>query len=272
MNVKRLLVTTVIAGALVGLAVPAVLAQGPVNDSSVAGTGYRRGATASIQGSAGSLWSPGSQAGTVALGDLDQAEIDGLLYMREEEKLAHDVYTALYQEWGLDEFQTIATSEQRHADTVLRQLERYGIDDPSAGLAAGEFQNAELQALYDELIARGSESLEAALRVGAAIEEIDILDLQEEMAETENAALLRVYTNLSQGSQNHLRSFVSLLQSEVGVSYTPEYLDEDAYQAILLGSNEQGRGSTAAGNGTGTAACDGTGSAEGTMTRQGGRW
>jgi len=213
MNVKKLLVTTVIAGALVGLAVPAVLAQGPVNDSSVAGTGYRRGATASVQSSAGSMWSRGSQAGTVALGDLDQAEIDGLLYMREEEKLAHDVYTALYQEWGLDEFQTIATSEQRHADTVLRQLERYGIDDPSAGLAAGEFQNAELQALYDELIARGSESLEAALRVGAAIEEIDILDLQEEMAETENAALLRVYTNLSQGSQNHLRSFVSLLQS-----------------------------------------------------------
>ena len=36
------------------------------------------------------------------------AEVEALQYMREEEKLARDVYLALYEEWQLPIFQTIA--------------------------------------------------------------------------------------------------------------------------------------------------------------------
>ncbi len=275
MNLKKFVVTTVVTGTLLGIAVPAAFAQGPV-DNETLGTGvsygFRRGA-AVTESTTGSTWSGGMGVGTAVLADLDQAEIDGLVYMREEEKLAHDVYTALYEQWGVEEFNTIANSEQRHSDSVLRQLERYGIADPTIGLAAGEFQNNELQALYDQLVAQGSESLEAALRVGTAIEEIDILDLEKHMAETENAALERVYENLLRGSRNHLRSFVGLLEDE-GVTYAPEYMDTDAYEGIVSTGNEAGTGRGAGSSMAGTGECDesGTPAADASMIRQGGRW
>ena len=39
---------------------------------------------------------------------------DGLSYMREEEKLARDVYLALYEKWGIRTFLNIAKAEQQH--------------------------------------------------------------------------------------------------------------------------------------------------------------
>ena len=109
----------------------------------------------------------------VATSELSDDEIDGLLYMREEEKLAHDVYQVLYEKWGLTIFDNIATSEQRHTDAIKTLLDSYGLTDPAAGRDVGEFSDPALQALYDQLVEQGSQSLEDALLVGASIEEID---------------------------------------------------------------------------------------------------
>ncbi len=173
---------------------------------------------------------------------LSAEEAAGLTFMREEEKLAHDVYLALYDQWQLPIFQNIAASEQTHTEAVLTLLQRYGLPDPAQGAAAGEFADAELQALYDQLVAQGVESLAAALRVGAAIEEIDILDLQERLAQTDQADIQQVYNNLAAGSRNHLRSFVSTLQAQTGETYQPQYLDQATYDAIVAAAPEQGNG------------------------------
>jgi hypothetical protein len=180
---------------------------------------------------------------------LSEDEAAGLMFMREEEKLAHDVYMALYAEWQLSIFQNIAGSEQTHTDAVLQLLTRYGLDDPAAGLGAGEFADTTLQSLYDQLVAQGSTSLEAALRVGAAIEEIDILDLEERIAQTDKADIQRVYQNLLAGSQNHLRAFVGTLERQTGTSYTPQYLTQAAYEAIMSGTTGRGNGQSSGGNG-----------------------
>lgn len=174
----------------------------------------------------------GSAEGSLALGDLDSVEEEGLLYMREEEKLARDVYLTLYDLWGVAAFDNIASSEQSHMDALLNAINRYDLEDPAAGLGVGEFTNPDLQALYDQLVTQGSQSLVEALRVGAAIEEIDILDLQEYIAQTDNADLQRVYQRLMQGSENHLRAFVSELAQQ-GESYLPQSLSWDAYEAII---------------------------------------
>ena len=176
---------------------------------------------------------------------LSAAERDALQYMREEEKLAHDVYVTLYDLWGLRVFSNIATSEQQHTSAVATLLSRYGMSDPAAGNAVGEFTDPGLQALYDELIAQGSTSVAAALKVGAAIEEIDILDLQERMATTANPDILRVFGNLAAASGNHLRAFTSTLERQTGVAYVPQYMDETAYSAII---NTSGSGSQSNGN------------------------
>jgi hypothetical protein len=176
---------------------------------------------------------------------LSSAEIEDILYMREEEKLARDVYLTLYQEWGVPIFQNIAGSEATHMAAIKNLIDRYGLEDPVAGHDIGVFTNPTLQGLYDQLVAEGSKSLEDALRVGAAIEEIDILDLEKAVAQTDKADIQLVYQNLMKGSRNHLRSFTSTLEKQTGEVYQPQYLDPAAYEEIIGTPRETG------GNGSG---------------------
>jgi hypothetical protein len=173
---------------------------------------------------------------------LSESEADGLVYMREEEKLARDVYLALYEQWGLSIFQNIASSEQAHMDAVLMLLNQYGLADPAANQGTGEFTNPVFQSLYDQLLAQGSQSAGDALKVGGAIEELDILDLEERIADTNEESIVQVYSNLLAGSENHLRSFVSTLARQTGDSYLSTYLSQEAYQAIIDGAQARGNG------------------------------
>jgi hypothetical protein len=165
-------------------------------------------------------------------GDLTASEKDGLLYMVEEEKLAGDVYLALNDKRNLRVFDNIGRAERTHEAAVKTLLERYSLLDPTKG--AGEFSNETLQKLYDDLVSRGRASVKDALQVGAAIEEIDILDLEERMAQTDKEDILLVYANLKSGSENHLRAFVNNLQRQ-GFEYSPEYLSQEEYDGIISG-------------------------------------
>jgi hypothetical protein len=143
---------------------------------------------------------------------LSTAEEEDLMLLREEEKLARDVYQALFAKWGVRIFNNIAVSEQRHFDAVGILIERYGLTDP-AQATAGVFADPDLQQLYYDLIAKGNVSLLDALQVGVAIEEKDIKDLKAAMAITDNKDVLRVYSNLLNGSLNHLAAFDSHIDS-----------------------------------------------------------
>ena len=171
---------------------------------------------------------------------LTEVEIDGLVYMREEEKLARDVYLTLYNQWQLPIFKNIASSEQTHTDSVKTLLDRYNIEDPVKGKDIGEFTNRDLQALYNQLVETGQKSLADALKVGAAIEEIDILDLEERIAQTNNPDIQTVYENLMRGSRNHLRAFVSTLETQTGEVYQPQYLSQKVYDSIISSDTEKG--------------------------------
>ncbi|OGN92814.1 MAG: hypothetical protein A2Y88_11180 [Chloroflexi bacterium RBG_13_48_10] len=173
---------------------------------------------------------------------LSESEVAGLLYMREEEKLAHDVYSVFYSLNGTQNFQNISQSELTHTEAVKTLIDRYGLTDPASS-EMGVFTHPDLQALYNELIALGSQSLADALMVGAAIEEIDILDLQEYLAQTDNEDIQIVYENLLLGSENHLRAFVAKYFNETGVTYAPQYLSLDAFQAIINADTQVGGGS-----------------------------
>jgi hypothetical protein len=187
---------------------------------------------------------------TIPASDLSDEETASLLYMREEEKLARDVYNALYAVWGQPTFQNIASSEQAHMDEIKLLLDRYGLSDPA--LAPGQFTDPSLQALYDQLVAQGSASLADALNVGTAIEEIDIQDLQTRIAQTDNADIQLVYNNLMKGSYNHLNAFTSVLLQTTGETYQPQYLSADVYQNIATGSMGNGyQGGRGNGNGGG---------------------
>ena len=174
---------------------------------------------------------------TVTLDELSIAESDGLIFMREEEKLARDVYIYLFAEWGANVLDNIAKSEQTHTDAILTLLDKYDITDPVGNNAEGVFVNTDLQALYDALIINGSSSLINALYVGAEIEEIDILDIQALVdALEDNEDIATVYESLLKGSRNHLRAFVKNLANQ-GVDYAPQHLSQEAYDAIINTAN-----------------------------------
>ncbi|HPH35128.1 MAG TPA: DUF2202 domain-containing protein [Methanoregulaceae archaeon] len=136
-----------------------------------------------------------------------------MTYMREEEKLARDVYLSLGSRWNIPIFANIAQSEQVHMDSVKTLLDRYGVPDPAAGKAQGEFTNPVLQNLYHDLIAQGSASPVEALNAGVLVEETDIADLNKALATTQKNDIRTVYNNLLQGSMNHLNAFQSNLAS-----------------------------------------------------------
>ena len=125
---------------------------------------------------------------------LSDVEIHSLLFMREEEKLARDVYAVLYETYGEQIFLNIMASEQTHFDQMGVLLERYGLEDPA--LEPGLYTDDYIQGLYDMLIPMGLVSLEGAYRVGAIIEEVDILDFLHflEDEEVDNRDIRQVYT------------------------------------------------------------------------------
>lgn len=142
--------------------------------------------------------------GSAALSDDERAN---LILMREEERLARDLYRRFHQAWGVPIFANIAASEQRHHDAIGRLLERYGVPDPSVGQPPGGFADPELQDAYDAWLGRGLSSLDAAYTVGIELETGDIADLTAGVEGSAEPAIHTVYENLRAASENHLRAF-----------------------------------------------------------------
>ena len=170
-------------------------------------------------------------------GALSTEDAEEVLWVREEEKLARDVYLTLYEQWGLTTFRNIAESEQTHMDAVKEQLIiPYGLEDPVTTDTVGVFTDPELQAIYDQLIEKGSASIEDAVEIGMLIEDMDIFDLQEAMEKTDNEDIIRVFSSLENGSENHMRAFYRQVE-KYGISYSPEYISEEEMNTILSGTN-----------------------------------
>ena len=141
-------------------------------------------------------------------GGVTKEEAAGLAWMREEEKLARDVYLAMYAKWGASIFGRISRSEQMHMNAVKGRLDRYGLPDP-ASAQLGVFNEPTFRDLYPALIARGSQSLSAALQVGIEVENLDINDLKTRLAQTNHADIQQAYNMLLMGSYMHLRAFTN---------------------------------------------------------------
>ncbi len=171
--------------------------------------------------------------------ELSTEEKLGLIQMREEEKLARDVYAALYDIWQESVFNNISQSEQRHMNSVKLLIDKYELIDPMIDSTVGVFTDPVFTGLYALLVDQGSESLIDALIVGATIEDLDIKDLQEFLTQTDNDDIIYVYENLLSGSRNHLRSFTYLLSLN-GETYETQFISPEELEAIITSPRETG--------------------------------
>jgi hypothetical protein len=146
-------------------------------------------------------------AGLPAQGELTASQEATLAAMAQEEKLAHDVYVAFAARYDAMIFDRIATAETQHLTIVRALLTRYGLTDPTAGLADGQFGDPTVQATYDQLLAQGQADLAAALQVGRTVEQTDIDDLRAALTGLTAPDVTQVYQNLLRASQHHLAAF-----------------------------------------------------------------
>ncbi|MEO2069575.1 MAG: DUF2202 domain-containing protein, partial [Desulfurobacteriaceae bacterium] len=172
---------------------------------------------------------------------LSEEEIRDLLYMREEEKLARDVYLTLSKIYPIPVFRNIAKSEQQHMNMVGVLIRKYNLEDPvkETGNRIGVFKDQKLQKLYNQLVEKGKRSLIDALQVGATIEDVDIKDLEDAIERTDNKDIKVVYQNLMKGSRNHIRAFVRILR-RFGGDYKPQFISEKEFKKILSTKHEAG--------------------------------
>jgi len=185
---------------------------------------------------AASLPAAAQKAGPPSGTELDETEIHHLQFIREEEKLAHDVYTVLYEKWGSPIFANIAESEQKHTDAMANLLAYYDVDDPYVE-GIGNFSDTEggiyIKGLYELLTEWGLKSEVDAMLVGGYIEEYDILDIWLAHDETDEERIQTVYVNLYEGSYNHLDGFVHNYNLLSDVDYVPQLLEGADYEYVL---------------------------------------
>ncbi|TWU29807.1 DUF2202 domain-containing protein [Bythopirellula polymerisocia] len=173
-------------------------------------------------------------------GQLSEQELEDLLWMVEEERLAHDVYVKLGSKSNLRMYDNISRAEKVHIAALSSLLKNYGVDEHSLGKECGKFTHSEIQGLYNELVDRGEKSLEDAIVVGLLIEEMDIADLSKRIDRTEKKDVKQVYQFLQLGSRNHLRAF-SRQASFRNVEYVPQHLSQNEFDDIVGGERERGR-------------------------------
>ena len=202
---------------------------------------------------------------------LDDVEATHLSFMRSEEKLARDVYLTLDGMYSghpaANVFSNIGDgSEQTHTDAVRDMLESFGLTDPNPDAndlpdnigvfyIEGEFEGGEygwyFQEKYEDLVWWGSQSLLDALSAGAFIEELDMLDIiecpkivienEENLHDgdacglnyTDDPRLQNLYNHLVDGSENHLRAFVTNIEKFTGDTYQAQVLTQGEVDAIL---------------------------------------
>jgi len=218
--------------ALMGLVLAPAFAQGngngkgrPGNGGSGGGMGFDGGMDSILTG--------------LPMEDLSNQEKKGLLHMREEEKLARDVYLTLFDEWGHRIFRNIARSELRHMNAIRTMIQKYGLSDPVLDDTVGVFTDPEMQQLYNELTFQARASLQAAFEVGAIIEDLDIDDLRKYLKKSDSQDVRVLFQNLEKGSRNHLRAFVRQLE-RYQLMYQARFLTPEELKEILDSPMERG--------------------------------
>jgi hypothetical protein len=166
-------------------------------------------------------------------------EIEMLVFMREEEKLARDVYRVLFEQWGIKVFKNISRSEEQHMAALAGRLSYYQVPDPIVDDSTGAFVDTGLATAYLDLTEWGMKSREDAFMVGAYIEELDILDLQHSIAVSVHDDLVAVYEELMKGSRNHLRAFVRQIEN-LGIVYQAQLMDQADVDEIVNTPLERG--------------------------------
>lgn len=165
-------------------------------------------------------------------------EIEFLFAMREDEKMAKDLYTAFGAQYPTAvQFSRIATAEATHVAAIETMLTYYEVSFPAL-TPAGVFADAEKQAQYDAFLAQGT-TIQGAFEVMALLEEENIAAYKAVEATATNANIKLILANMVRASSNHLKAAVRQL-TILGITYTPTHLDQATFDEVISSAFAQG--------------------------------
>lgn len=166
-----------------------------------------------------------------ATSPLTADEIEFLYAMREDEKLARDLYAYFWTRYPTaPQIQRISKAEESHIAAIETVLDYYEISYPAMS-APGVFEDSTRQALYDELALK-SETMLEAFQTMAFVEDRDLFAYKMVQSQITNANLSLLIENMIKASTNHLKAAIRQIFVRDG-SYTSIYLSAEEYDAII---------------------------------------
>ena len=154
---------------------------------------------------------------------LSSQEIDGMLYLVENEKLLCDYFTVMYEKHKLPLFNQLAMNEQRHLNIISVKIDRYDLENPADQKPAGQFVNPQLQASYDQLIEIGNTGVYSALIAAVQKVERDVVDIPAIISTFEgNDDVVHVISGILLESQDNLDALKAELKSSIDLISIPD--------------------------------------------------
>jgi hypothetical protein len=170
--------------------------------------------------------------------ELTADEIEFLYAVREDEKVARDLYAAFFEKYKLKAFENLSKAEINHIRAVELLMDYYEIEYPEAG-DYGKFTDPARQQLYDSLLLKGETALEA-FKVMAQLEEDNIVSYLKVLEDIDNDNIGIVIENLERASENHFKATIRQITA-LGGEYTARYMTQEQYSAIIAKGFEQGK-------------------------------
>ena len=156
-----------------------------------------------------------------------------ILYLVEQEKLAHDFYRSLDTMWVTDIFNRVANEEFEHVGKLSAVAAELMINVPNHfnEYPVGQFIDNKLRHLYAELMTAANFSLEDAYRTSANLEERKMVDLKMALKEPNFELENLTYKALLIGSEDNFKVFIRAL-NEMNSGYTPILMSPSEFEAL----------------------------------------
>ncbi|HIP34154.1 MAG TPA: DUF2202 domain-containing protein [Bacteroidia bacterium] len=167
------------------------------------------------------------------INELTESEKKAIIHMREEEKMARDIYRTLSKTTDSKVFVNIPISENKHMDVFHQLIDRYDLADPVIDEAnIGTFTDPEFTKLFNTLVEKGKLSDKDAYEAGLMVEDLNMYNLLKYSSETEKADLKLAYDTLFKQSRHHMAAFNRQLE-KVGGKYTPTYITMEQFEEAI---------------------------------------
>lgn len=156
-----------------------------------------------------------------------------VLYLIEQEKLAHDLYSVLDTIWVTEIFNRLSGDERNHMEKLNAVAVDFMMVVPNHfnEYLPGQYINENLRHLYHDLLLDANLSLEDAYRTCANLEERKILDLRAALKQPNFELETLTYKALLIGAEDNFKLFLRALL-EMNAGYQPIHFSNSEFEAL----------------------------------------